>query len=215
MNRIVIAGGGGLGEEIGATIRLLEELGGVELIGLLDDSERPVWAPHLGPITRDAVPEGCSVIVAVGDPRLRHEIWTGMDVDDLDFATVVHPSSVVSPGARIGPGTFVAPFAYLAPNVTVGKNVVVGTYASGGHDSTIGDHAALSPYATLNGHAVVGTGVFLGTSAVVSPSVEVGEWSKISAGAIIDASCSPGSLVAGSAAKSRVMFRPPEIDGSS
>jgi sugar O-acyltransferase (sialic acid O-acetyltransferase NeuD family) len=210
VNRIVIAGGGGLGTEIGATIRLLEELGRAELIGLLDDSEKPDWAPHLGPITRDAVPEGCSVIIAVGDPRLRHEIWMRMDVDDLDFANVVHPSSVVSSGARIGAGTFVAPFAYLAPNVTVGKNVVVGPYASGGHDSTIGDHAAFSPYATLNGHAVVGTGVFLGAAAVVCSSVEVGEWSKISAGTIVNATCSPGSLVAGNPMRSRVMFRPPD-----
>jgi acetyltransferase EpsM len=210
VNRIVIAGAGGLGTEIGATIRLLEGIGRTELIGLLDDSEKPDWAPHLGPITREAVPEGCSVIIAVGEPRLRHEIWMRLDVDDLDFATVVHPSAFVSPGVRIGDGVFVAPFAYLAPNVTVGKNVVVGPYASGGHDSTIGDHAALSPYATLNGDASVGAGVFLGTSAVVSPSVEVGDWSKISAGTVVSRSCDSGSLVAGNPARSRVMFRAPD-----
>lgn len=211
MKRVVVAGAGGYGREMADALAVLEARGEQSFGGFIDDDQE-TYADHpdyLGPIEAASVPDGCDVIISVGDPVVRLRLADRL-TGDVSFATVLHPTAVISPSAAIGEGTFVAPFGYVGPAAVVGKHAAINIYAAVAHDATLGDFAVLSPYASLNGHAVVGRGCFMGTGAAVTIGLEIGEWSKVSMGAAVTRSMEACSLASGVPAKSRVMFKPPE-----
>ena len=56
----------------------------------------------------------------------------------------------------------------------------------------------------------IGEGSFLGTHVTITPGIDVGGFSKVNAGSMVSRSAPAGSLLAGSPAKGRVMFKVPD-----
>ena len=208
MTTVVIAGAGGLGREIADSVEAAAAAGGPTLRGFLDDGAASGDWSHLGRCDPASVTDDDRLIIGVGDPVVRHRLAETMGTG-IGYHTVIHPTAVVSPRAELGAGVFVAPFAYVGPGARIGDHAVLNIYAGVGHDAVVGRCAVLSPYATLNGHAEVGEGCFLGTGAIVTVAVTIGAWSKVGAGAVAMRDAPGGSLLIGTPAKGRTMFKPP------
>lgn len=213
---IVIVGGGDLGCEVLQYCRDALAAGLLQgrIAGFVDDDVEGAAArnpdmPVLGTIDDCPIGADHACIVAVGTTPPRGAIASRLRARGATFTSVIHPTAWVAPSARIESGCILGPFAGVAPFAELGPDVLLNTYASVGHHARIGAASVLSPYAVVNGRAVLGNDVFMGTHAVVTPGLSVGRRSKIAAGTALSRDCPPGSLVAASPAKGRVMF---EVD---
>ena len=214
MPDIVIVGGGGFGlEVITYLVDLMANDPDLHIRGVVDDgtprlADFPVKLPHLGGIDRYEAREGDSLLIAVGDAAAR---WTvARRLGEARFYTLVHPTAYVAPSATVAPGAIICPLAFVGPLARVGAHAALNVQSSLGHDARLGTGSVLSPGTKVNGGATVGEGCFLGTLATVSPGATIGAFSKVAAGSVFSGEAEAGSLIAGSPARSRVMFRPPQ-----
>jgi sugar O-acyltransferase (sialic acid O-acetyltransferase NeuD family) len=208
-SEIVVIGAGGLGREVRDAVEAAALHGGPRFGGFLDDAAN--GSEVIGSLERIGSLPFARYIVAIGDCAVRADI-VRRSPKHVHFASVIHPAAVVSPRADIGPGVFVAPMAYVGTNARVGSHSIVNVHAQVGHDAKTGEFATLSPQSTMNGNSSIGEGCFLGTAAVVLVGVNVGRWSKVSAGSCVTKSVGEGFLLKGNPATGRQMFRPRHSD---
>lgn len=164
----------------------------------------PVWHRDL-----KAVPDlgEKRVIIAVGDPMVRHRILLEVRSASVTLTTLVHPTAYIARTAIIGEGAIICPFAWIGPFARVGANCILNVRALVAHDVILGESAVLSPGADINGHARAGKAAYLGAGSVVHPKVELGRFSKLSAGSVLTQSVGAGFLMHGNPAKGRQMMR--------
>jgi len=139
----------------------------------------------------------CSVVIAIGDNRVRAARFESAAAHGFALATVVHPSAVISPFARIGAGTVVMPGAIVNCGASIGRNCIINSGAVVEHDCEIGDHAHISPRAALGGRATVGAYAHVGIGAIVLPGATVGSGAIVGAGAVVLKTVLDGTTVAG------------------
>ena len=212
-NPLIIIGAGGFGRETAEyAADAIAEGWPYRLIGFADDASGHLNSniaglPHLGRTDDPSILTGQSCLIAIGDPATRQLLSSRLQSLGALLVTLVHPSAFLSSTALVDTGTIICPLAFIGPNARVGANAIVNIYASVGHDASVGRHSVLSPYATLNGNASVGECVFLGTRATLTPAISVGNNSKVTAGSTVTRSAPAGSLLTGSPAHGRVIFR--------
>jgi acetyltransferase EpsM len=203
--RVVIAGAGGLGSEIRDAVEANSS--GNTFAGFLDDSGG--GEDVIGKVNPESVPADCSLILAVGDSRLRQLLYMRFE-SFTRWASVIHPSSFVSPRARIGGGSYIGAFAYVGPAAVLGNHSVINIQSQVGHDARFGSFVTLSPYAATNGGVTLGQGVFLATAATVAPGLTIGDWTSVSAGSRVTKSFGPCHLLHGNPARGREIYEPPD-----
>lgn len=214
MADIVIVGGGGFGLEVVTyLVDLIARDPGIRLRGVVDDGrprleDFPVPLPHLGGIDDYRPEEQDKLVIAIGDAAARWSV--ARRFERARFYRIVHPTAYVAPSATVERGAIVCPLAFVGPRARVGAHSALNVQSSLGHDASLGVGSVLSPGAKVNGGASVGDGCFLGTLATVSPGASIGDFSKVAAGSVFSGEAEPGSMIAGSPARSRVMFRPPQ-----
>lgn len=155
-------------------------------------------APILGPIAEARSSTAFSrAIVAIGRNTVRKRIAEELD---LDWISVVHPWAWVDPGATIGPGTVVFAGAIVQSNARIGSHVILNTRASVDHDCVVGDYVHIA-VAHLGGAASADEGAFLALGSVVLPSLKVGAWATVGAGAVVTRDVAPNTIVVGAPAR--------------
>lgn len=211
-----IIGGGGYGREV---LEYADDAGaqgwGFRVAGFFDDSAgvRDGYAqghPVLGPLSAIADSPIQHFMIALGTPESRRMAATLVADAGKELVSLLHPRAYVSKSASVGPGAIVCPFAMIGAHSVVGDNVSVNVYGSIGHDSIVGRDVVVSPYAAITGTVTLGDESFLGTHVTITPGITIGSHSKINAGAVVSRSAPAGSLLAGSPAKGRVMFKVPD-----
>lgn len=213
MPDIVIVGGGGFGLEVVTyLVDLMAKDPDLRLKGVVDDGtprlgDFPVELPHLGGLDDYRAQEQDALLIAVGNAAARWAV--ARRLGGARYYTLVHPTAYVAASATLEPGAIVCPLAFVGPLARVGAHAALNVQSSLGHDARLGAGSVLSPGTKVNGGASVGEGCFLGTLATVSPGATIGAFSKVAAGSVFSGEAEPGSLIAGSPARSRVMFRPP------
>jgi len=206
---VVIIGAGGFGREL---FQYARDEGSLVVRGFLDDRspeqlQLPEGLPLLGSVADYAPAEGELFLLAVGEPAARARVARRLLAQGARFATLIHPRAYVASSATIGAGSVVAPFATVGASAVLGELTQVHFYASVAHDVRVGAFSALSPYSVVNGGGRLGEAVFLGTRATVNPLKEVGDGSKVAAGAVVYQDVPEGSLAAGNPAKARKLMR--------
>lgn len=206
MCKIVIVGAGGLGRE---TLLIARDVcirqPSWRIKGFLDRNPQVLTgfdcdAGVIGDDDYQPVDDD-RLVIAVGDPALRHRLAMRFADRGARFATLVHPLAYVAATARVSEGAVISPFCHVADRAEVGPHVLLNTYSSAGHDSRVGACSVFSPYATANGDTRLGERVFLGTHAVVTPGIGVGNDAKIAAGAVTYRQVPDGHLAMGNPAK--------------
>ena len=208
-----IIGAGGFGREILEYVADAADDGAdLEVAGFFDDrsdaragfgDEHPI----LGGLADVEHSRLDGYVVALGDAGLRRSVARQLAAWGRTLTSVVHPTAHVSRSAKIWPGAVLCPFTLVGPHAVVGRNLSLNCYGSIGHDSVIGDDCVVSPYVAITGTVRLGDACFLGTHVTVAPGVEIGGFSKVMAGSFVHRDAPAGSLLTGSPAKGRVMFR--------
>lgn len=164
---------------------------GKRVIARLDDKyeelfkEDGVW---LGPVSevRGLIErENAMVIIAIGSNPIRKKIVVRLDLQECQYATIVHKEAIISPSASIGHGTVVMPGVIVNAAATIGSHVILNTRLVIEHDCLVDDYAHVSPGAMITGGVSIHQGVHIGAGATVIPTKTIGQWSIIGAGSVV------------------------------
>lgn len=192
MQDIVIVGVGGLGREIAEWVEDINEVKpSFRVLGFLDDDvskhgsirhELPVLGglDWLGERSRTV-----ATIVGVGNPAPKRRVVERLRAHSAGFPSIVHPDAVVGRYVELGEGCVVCPGVIITTDICIGRFVTFNFDLTVGHDCTIDDYVTLAPGVHLSGYTKVREGADLGAGVVTIPSVEIGAWSVVGAGAAV------------------------------
>ena len=198
----------GAGGHAKVVLEILVDLGGIDVVGLLDP--RPeLWettvlgVPVLGddsllPVHYHA---GVShVFIGLGsasDTRPRRRLYERAGELGFDVVAAVHQSAVVSRSARIGSGATILAGAVVNADAELGENVIVNTNAVVEHDCRVANHVHVASGAVVASGVRIGDGVHVGAGATVIQGVEIGDGAVVGAGAVVVGDVQPSAVVAG------------------
>ncbi len=173
------------------------------LVGFIDDTKAsgdsllgvPVYQTLF--VAKEAQPDCCHLLVAIGDCNNRMLLANKAIQSGYHLATLIHPRAVVSKTADLGCGTLIAAGAVVGTNARVGQNVIINTCASVDHDCVVSDGVHISPGVRLAGRVRVGRGTWIGIGAAVIDGMEVGEGAIVGAGAVVVSSIPDSVVVVG------------------
>lgn len=203
MNNLLILGAGGHGQVV-AEIALMTERWAK--IAWLDDNAsalRRVPLPILGPMGDLALyrSQYDTVMVAIGDPKLRLQYLAQSQALGFNRAVLQHPTAVISRYATIAPGTVILEQAVIKAGADIGEGAIINTQAVIGHDCQLAEGVHVGLQAALSGYVQVGARAWLGTRAAILPNLSIGADATVGAGAVVCRSVLPHTVVAGVPAK--------------
>jgi sugar O-acyltransferase (sialic acid O-acetyltransferase NeuD family) len=197
--RLVVVGAGGHAKVVIAAI----EACGDEVVAVLDD-DRATWGTSIlghqvhGPVAIDLIPDGSSVVLAIGANAARK---AKADALRVRFGTVVDPRAIIHSSVTIGEGVVVFAGAVIQPDANIGPHAIINTSASIDHDARIGAFAHIAPGVHMSGNVTVGEGALIGVGAALIPGVTIGDWATVGAGAAVIRNVPRGATAVGCPAK--------------
>ncbi|MFB9863726.1 acetyltransferase [Rufibacter immobilis] len=192
--RIAIVGAGGLGREV---LMLLHQINHVtpqwDMVGFYDDAP-PAQAqicgyPYLGTVEQlNEVESQLYVAIAIGNCQAKTDVTSRLLNPQLCFPVLVHPSVHVYPeqDVKLGEGTIICQNCILTTNVTLGRHVLLNLSCTIGHDTVLGDFCSLMPQVAVSGDVRLGMGVYGGTNSTILQNRQVGAFTIIGAGAVVN-----------------------------
>ncbi|MGP8246938.1 MAG: acetyltransferase [Bryobacteraceae bacterium] len=205
--RLLIIGAGGFGREVLHWALDTEASSpGWRVGGLLDSNPTALdrfGIPYavIGDPASYAPAQFDVFVCALGDPVRKLTLSRALVARGARFVTLVHPTAVVGERNQIGDGCILCPHSVVTTDATLGQFVTLNLGATVGHDAILGDGCILNPHADVNGNVHVGEGVLMGTQAVALPGVQIGDYAKVGAGAVVVSSVAAGTTVVGVPAK--------------
>jgi sugar O-acyltransferase (sialic acid O-acetyltransferase NeuD family) len=190
--RVLLIGGSDQGRQ---AIDIMEEVGGMEIVGVLDrhgeDGDAVSGYPILGSDEQlascAASHSATAFVVAIGDNSTRHRVLARESArsPELEPLRVVHPSAVIARSADIGPGSIIMAGAVVSNGCKVGTGALLGTRSSLDHDSVLGDFGSLAPGVTTGGGVRIGNRTAIGLGANLIHGVTIGSNTVVGAGALV------------------------------
>lgn len=208
MKPLVIIGAGGLGKEMAVMVRHINvHTPSWELLGFYDDepyTSNVVGIPMLGKI-EDIITHlqrtQFAVLIAIGDPSVKFQIYQRLCNTDVYFPSFVHPSVTWGENIRMGKGCLVAAGCRLTVDITLGDFVLLNLNTTVGHDVKINSFTSVMPGVHVSGHVNISNEVLIGTGASVLQQLSIGEKSIVGAGAVVTKSLPSKSIYVGVPAK--------------
>lgn len=188
---IVIVGAGGHGKVI---LNILQHDPDTKLVGFVDDDANSHHTmidgfPVLGSI--DSLPaltpryQLDGAIIAIGDNRIRGELFGRMKEWRLTLKSAIHPHAFIARDVKIGEGVVIAAGAIIGTGSRIGNNVIINTRAIIDHEDIIEDHVHISPGVTIAGKVVIGQYSHVGLGVTVVQDLTIGENATVGAGAVV------------------------------
>jgi sugar O-acyltransferase (sialic acid O-acetyltransferase NeuD family) len=125
------------------------------------------------------------IVIGAGNNRYRYDIVQLPCFENVELATIVHPSAIISRFSTIGKGTVVMAGAVVNCNTKIGNNCIINTGSTIDHDNILGNFVHVSPGAHLGGTVEIGDGTHVGIGASVRNNISIGAWSVVGAGAAV------------------------------
>ena len=201
-DRVVIVGTSGFAMELAG---LLLDLG-VDVRGCVGPTapSQASSLPYLGGDTVIADWLGELMLVAIGEPELRRQLFERITTAGGRVAGFIHPAAYVSAAVSIAEGTLIYPNATVHAGVTLGRGVLVNSNATIGHEASIGAFVNVGPGVSLGGRVRIGDGVYIGIGASMIEGVTVAAGAVLGAGAVVVRDCVPAGTYIGVPARRKV-----------
>lgn len=112
----------------------------------------------------------------------------------------LNPASYISPRAtvesrQLGEHLFIFENNVIQPFVTIESNTILWSGNHIGHHSSIDANCFISSHVVVSGFCRIGRNVFCGVNSTFFDNVTVGDYSVISAGAVVSKDCGENALV--------------------
>ena len=193
MKSLIVYGAGGLAREV-AQLALDASADGtqLELVGFLSDDTSVHGTSVAGlPILGDLsflrkYPGRFDVAIGVGAPAVKRRLALRAADAARGFPTLVHPSVVRSDRIQIGRGVIICAMTVLTVDITIGDFATINLACTVGHDTVLSNYVTLAPGVNVSGNVHVGTGCDIGTGAKIIQARDLGAWSIVGAGAVVN-----------------------------
>lgn len=187
------------------------------IIGFIDTDVRAAEvAVHHGKpvfpissILQDYPPETHEIFVAIGY-RMTNQVRQKRleELKSLGYKAANYISSRATIlNKKIGENCFILENNVIQPFVEIGDNVTLWSGNHIGHHSIIKDNVFLASHIVISGKCVIGQNCFMGVNSTLHDGIEVGDFSVVGAGAILDKSCEARSVFVSQATPSRIIKR--------
>ena len=207
VQRVAVAGAGGMGREALAWLRDARPDVYPVAFFVADLTERPSGADVdlsvLADVDALVELEVTAVVLGIGDNALRETVAAELAAAGISLLPVVHPTAFLGPGVEVAPGAIIAPGCVLTRDIMIGRGVIVNYGAAVGHDGIVEDFAFIGPAAVLAGGVRIGADALVGAGAVILPGRTVGSSATVGAGAVVTCDVVPSSTVVGNPARTR------------
>lgn len=184
--KVIIIGSSGHAKVI---IDAINKGGHYDIIGLLDDfrneGEETLGIPVVGKVHDAAHYKEFCFIIAIGDNKGRHKIYSKLMELRLNYINVIHPSVNIGGDVNLGVGNFIAAGAIINSGTTVGNHCIINTGAQLDHDNRIEDFVSIAPKAALAGDVTVKRGSYIGMGANIIEKITVANQTVIGAGSLV------------------------------
>ncbi|MFT6987783.1 MAG: sugar O-acyltransferase (sialic acid O-acetyltransferase NeuD family) [Psychromonas sp.] len=144
-----------------------------------------------------------SVVVAIGNNKIRHQKVTLLQQNNFDLITLIHPTAIISQYAVIAEGAVVFAGAIINAFAKVGVGCIINTAAVIEHDCIIDDFAHICPNVALAGGVTVGNKSWVGIGSQVKQLITIGDNCLIGAGSTVVKNIPDNITAYGSPAVSR------------
>ncbi len=143
-----------------------------------------------------------SLVIAVGDNRVRKEIYSKWAEFGFSFPNVIHSDACVDSSALIGFANLVGPRVVIGAGVKVGENNIINSASVVEHETVIGSHCHIAPGASICGRTVLGDEILVGANATIINNLNVANKTIIGAGTtLIHSILDEGKTLVGSPAR--------------
>jgi sugar O-acyltransferase (sialic acid O-acetyltransferase NeuD family) len=198
MEPLLIIGAGGFGREVLAMIQSMSS--GMQIgapIGFIDDGvpkgTQVNGLPVLGGLEMLEDYAEASLVLAIGNSRIREQVWSRLDHKRFSFPNVIHPNVLFMAPSRIklGQGNIISAGNIFTVDIQVADFCVLNLSCTIGHDAVLESFSSLMPGVRISGGAKLRKGCYVGTGANLIKATEVGTGSIIGAGAVVDRDIPP------------------------
>lgn len=184
--RIVIIGASGHGKVV-ANIAKLNDYN--EILFLDDDESKTMCGlyPVVGTSKSllEFIERDYECIVAIGNNKIRKNIFDKLVEQGAKIATLIHPSAVIDETVAISKGTAVMANVVINASTTVGKACIVNTASTVDHDCIIEDYVHISPGVNIAGTVIVGSESWMGIGVKVSNNIKINNNCIVGAGSVV------------------------------
>ncbi|MCU0633450.1 MAG: acetyltransferase [Gemmatimonadaceae bacterium] len=206
---VAVFGAGGHGRELAWLARECAQYGrGGALVAIVDDRATPGSGMRIDgtpvlTLEELAVTEpDATLVVGVGDPRLREQLARRVEARGFGFATLVHPAIPQSGSTRFGAGCVVQAGSILTVNVSIAEHAHINIGCLVSHDVVIEPFVNVAPGVRLSGNVLVDSHSYIGSGAVLingrpDRPLRVGAHAVVGAGAVVTRDVPPSMTVVG------------------
>lgn len=207
MEKIAIVSSGGFAREVLTLINAINKIEHkYEVVGFIDNDKGHLvhGLPIIGSDEEvNNTKEPLSVVIAVGEPRLKEKIRSKYTNPLISFPTLIHPTAIIADpdSIEIGQGCIICAGNIITTDIKIRDFVTLNLQCTVGHDTVIADYSAFMPSVNISGEVIVGRGVYVGTGAKIINQVEIGENTIVGAGAVVAKSLPANCTAVGVPAK--------------
>jgi UDP-perosamine 4-acetyltransferase len=142
-----------------------------------------------------------SVLVAIGDNKLRQSIAQECTSNGLKLLSATSPHALISPSSSVGLGSVIQHGAVIDPSVEIGELSIINKNAVVGHDSKIGTSVHIAGQVVIGGGCKIGDRVLVGLGSIVLPNISIGSDIVVGAGSLVSRSLNTPGVYFGSPAQ--------------
>jgi len=172
-DQLILIGGGG---HCVSCIDVIELENKYRIIGILDQKEKIghdlMGYTYIG--TDEDIPNyiksNCNFLITIGqikNPKIRIKLFSFLEENEANIATIVSPRSYVSKHAYVGKGSIVMHDVLINAKSRIGNNCIINNKALIEHGVVIEDHCHISTSAIVNGDCLIKEGTFLGSNSTI------------------------------------------------
>ena len=189
MKKLAIIGSGELAEQIAL---LATQTGLFEVVGFIDQSVSPTSTSYPVIGSDDDVLnlynshhiECISIGIGYAHFPLREMLYNRF-VNQVPFATIIHPTCYIDGTAKVGEGCVFYPGCTIGMNSIIENNVLLNTAAVICHDDIIQSHSYISPSCNIAGKVRIGSRCMVGIGATIIDHKSICEDVIIGAGSVV------------------------------
>ena len=207
MEKIAIVSSGGFAREVLTLIDAINKTEHrFEFLGFIDEDKSQTihGYPIIGSDEEiNKTQEPISIVIAVGEPRLKEKISYKYDNPLISFPTLIHPTAIIADPSNviIGQGCIICAGVIITTDIIIKDFVTLNLQCTVGHDTVVEEYSAFMPTVNISGEVNVGKGVYVGTGAKIINQVDIGEHTIVGAGAVVAKSLPANCTAVGVPAK--------------
>lgn len=181
-NKLIIIGGGGHGK---VAVDIAKNY--YKNIVIADDSKsgEVLSCKIIGGVQDALKGEKCDFFVAIGNNKVREQIFNTFVENGFNAVSLIHPSVILAEDVEIGRGTIVMAGVVINPSVKIGIGCIVNTCSSVDHDCVIDNFTHLCPNTHFAGTVSVGKYCTFGIGTQVINNINICDNACFGAGAVV------------------------------